>query len=99
MKASFDSANAFSAAPRSELARRQTDEKRAIVGLNLCVICGAVASKLTAFGATVGDHVAVTGIGLGSNGLHRTAASVCTVAGIDVNVERPEAERAVIARG
>ena len=59
----------------------------------------AVAVDLAAFGATVDDDVSLFGVWLDANGLHSAAAGVGAVAGIDVHVKRPEAERAVVARG
>ena len=83
----------------SELSCGEADEEGAVIGLDLCVIGGSVAAELAAFGTAVGNDVAVAGIGLGADGLHLTSAAVCTVAGVDVNVERPEAEGAVVSGG
>ena len=83
----------------SELSCGEANKEGAVIGLNLCVIGCAVPAKLTAFCAAVGNDVAVAGIGLGADGLHLTAAFVCAVTGVDVNVERPEAEGAVVSGG
>ena len=69
--------------------------------MNFGVVSGAVTAELTAFGTAMDDDIAVAvlDVGLGADGLQFTAAGVGTVTGVDVNVERPEAKRAVVARG
>ena len=81
------------------LSRGQANEERFIVGLDLGLVGGAVAVDLAAARALVNDDKALFGIGLGANGLHLSAAFAGTVAGVDVHVERPEAEGTVVARG
>ena len=54
---------------------------------------------LTAAGAFVNDDKALFGIGLCADGLHLPLAFAGAVAGVDVHVEGPEAEGAVIAGG
>ena len=80
-------------------ARREPDQQLDAVGLYLRLVRGAVAVKLAAFGATVNDHVPLFGVGLYAHGLHLTAALVCAVARIDINVQRPQTKRAMVARG
>ena len=79
----------------------QTDEEGAVIGLNFGVVSGAVTAELAAFGTAMDDDIAVAvlDVGLGADRLQFTAAGVGTVTGVDVNVERPEAKRAVVARG
>ena len=62
-------------------------------------MCRAIAVDLSATRALVQDHVALFGIGLHANGLHRSLAGVGAVAGVDVDVKRPEAERAMVSGG
>ena len=52
---------------------------------------------LAAFPALVQDHVALFGIGLNADGLHLSAAGVGAVSRIDVHVEGPETEGAVVS--
>ena len=77
----------------------QANEEGSVVGLCFCLVGGAITADLTAFGAAVDDDVAAFCIRLGADGLHLTAAGIGAVTGIDVDVERPQAERAVVARG
>ena len=60
---------------------------------------GAVAVDLAAFRAFVDDDVALFGVGLGGDGLHQTLTQAGAVAGIYIEVLRPEAKRAVVSRG
>ena len=77
----------------------QLDEQLDAVGLNLCFVCRAVAVDLTALGAAVNNDVSLACVGLGANRLHLSAARIGSVARVDVYVQRPEAKRAVVARG
>ena len=81
------------------LARRETDQERAVVGLNLGFVRGTVSVDLPAFGATVNDHKALLGIGLGADRLHWSAAFICAISRIDIHMQRPKAKRAMVARG
>ena len=58
---------------------------------------GPISAELAAFGAFVDDDVALSGIGFHADGHHLTAAIRGAIPGIDVKVERPQTERAVIA--
>ena len=78
---------------------RELDDELYIVGLDLCLMGGAVAVKLAAFCAFVDDNVALFGVGLGGDGLHKTAALAGTVAGIYIEMLRPQAKGAVVSRG
>jgi hypothetical protein len=77
----------------------QLNEQFDAIGLNLCFVCRTVAVDFSALGATVNNDVALSCIGLGANGLHLPTASVGSVSGVDVNVQRPKTKRAVVARG
>jgi len=59
---------------------------------------GAVSVDLTATRAFVNDYVALFGVGYYLDWLHGRAAFAGAVTGIDVDVERPKAKGAVIAR-
>ena len=50
-----------------------------------------------AFCAAMQDHKALAGIGLHADGLHLPAALVGAVAGIDIHVQTPQAEGAMVA--
>ena len=73
------------------------DYKTHIVGLIFCIGSGAVFLYLTAFAATVQNHVAFFGAKLNLNRIHNAKAFVCSVAGIYVNMDRAKAKRAMIA--
>lgn len=77
----------------------QSDDEGGVVGLDLCLVGGLVADGCAATVTSVYDDVALLGVGLGLHGAENSAAGVCPVAGVDVNVERAKAERAMIARG
>jgi hypothetical protein len=53
--------------------------------------------NLAAFSAFVNYHKSFLCINLGKNGLHLSAARIVAVAGVYINVERPQAKRAVIS--
>ena len=83
----------------SNFPRRQPNQKTHAVGLGFCLVGGAVAVKLAAFGTAVNDHVSLSRVGLHADRLHRSAALVGAIPGIDVHVQGPQAKRAVVARG
>ena len=60
---------------------------------------GAAALFGAAFGAFVGDDISLLRVGLDEDRLHQTEALAGAVAGIFVNMNRPQAERAMVARG
>ena len=76
---------------------RELDDELDVVGLNLCLVGGAVAVKLAAFCAFVDDDIALFGVGLGGDGLHKTAALACTVAGVYIEMLRPQTKGAVVS--
>ena len=82
----------------SAVAGRQSDYQAYIVGLNRRFVRGAATAYLAALGTAVDDYISPPCIRLGSYRLHKAAARVLPVAGIFVNVHRPQTERAVIAR-
>ena len=59
---------------------------------------GAAAVDLAAFLTAVNDHVAFSCVYLHADRLKGTAAIRGAVAGIDIQMERPEAEGAVVTR-
>lgn len=79
------------------ISRGEADEETEVVGLYLCLMGGAIAAKLTAFGALVDDDKAFSRIGLHAQGHHFSTAFRGAVAGIDVQMERPQAEGAMIS--
>jgi hypothetical protein len=80
-------------------ARGQLDQKLDAVGLYLCLVGGAVAVKLAAFCAFMDHDIALFGVGLGGDGLHKTAALACAVAGVYIEMLRPQTKGAVVSRG
>ena len=60
---------------------------------------GAAAADLAAFGTAVYYNVALFGVGLGADGLQQAAAFIGAVAGVDVHVDRPQAEGAMVTGG
>ena len=79
--------------------RRQSDQELDAVGLRFCLVRGAVAVDLPAFGTAVNDHVAFARVGLYADRLHWRAALVGAVSGVDIHVQGPQAKRAMVARG
>lgn len=77
----------------------QLDYQLDVIGLDLRLVGGAVAVYLTAFGAFMNDDIALFGVGLGADGLHKTAAFACPVSRIYIKVLRPQAIWAMIAGG
>ena len=74
----------------------QADQQGEIVRLNRCLVGGAVALDFAALRASVDDDIPPPRVRLNPDRLHLPAAFVRTVARIDIHVERPQAERAVI---
>ena len=60
---------------------------------------GAATADLAAFGAAVDDDVTLAGVGLGADGLQQAAAFIGAVAGVDVHVDGPQAEWAMVTGG
>ena len=77
----------------------ELDNKLHIVGLDLRLVSGFVSHDLAAFIAAVNYDIAFLGVGKRSYRTENTSAIVLAISGIDVNVKRAEAKRAVIARG
>ena len=79
-------------------ARGQTNKQIIVVGL-VAFHSRLVADGLTAFVASVDDDKSLFGVGQGLYGTKDALTLVGSVAGIDVHVERAEAEGTVISRG
>ena len=62
-------------------------------------MCGAATLFGTAFGAFMRDDISLFEIGDDEDGLHKTEALASAVAGVFVNMYRPQAEGTMIARG
>ena len=75
------------------------DDHIHIVGLYLGLVGGLVAHGGTAFLTSVDKHVASLGVGLRLDGTEDAAAWVGPVTGIDIHVERAEAEGTVVSGG
>ena len=77
----------------------EPDDHIHIVGLYLGLVGGLIAYRDPAFLASVDKHVASLGVRLRLDGTEDAAAGVGPVAGVDINVERAEAEGAVVTGG
>jgi hypothetical protein len=77
----------------------QSDQKLDAVRLYLSLVGCAISMNFSACTALVKDHVALLCIGLYANGLHVSATGIGSVSRIDVHVQGPQAEGAVIAGG
>ena len=62
-------------------------------------MCGAATLFGSAFGAFVGDDISLLRVGLDEDRLHKTEALAGAVAGVFVDMYRPQTEGAVVARG
>ena len=82
-----------------KFSRSKAYQQFQIVGLDFCLVCGTVAVNFTATCAFVYDNVALFCVCYHLDRLHRRATFTGTVAGIYVDVQRPEAKGAVVARG
>ena len=60
---------------------------------------GAATLLGTAFGAFMRDDISLFEVGLDEDGLHKTEAFAGAVAGIFINMYRPQAEGTMIAGG
>ena len=79
--------------------RGECDDQIKVVGLYLSLVRGAATRDAAAFFTAMHKHVAALGVGLGADGAQGTAALVCSVTGIYVNVQRIKTKGAVVARG
>ena len=77
----------------------QFDNKIEVIGLDLCLVSCLVSDDGAALFTLVENYKASLCIGLGSAGAKDSAAFVRSVSGVYINVERAEAEGAMIARG
>ena len=76
---------------------RQFYDKVGIVGLNFRLVSRLVSYRFTAFVTSVNYYVASLGVGKRPYRAKNSAAVVCSVAGIDIDVKRAEAEWAMIS--
>ena len=70
-----------------------------IVGLNLCLVSRLVSYDLSAHLAPMHDNISAFRVGNSSYRAQNSAARICSVPGVYINVKRREAKRAVISRG
>ena len=75
------------------------DYKIHIVGLNLSLVGGLVSHYLAALFTAVNYYITAFGVGKRSYRAQNSAARICSVPGVYINVKRREAKRAVISRG
>ena len=78
---------------------RELNEQIVVVGLNLCLVCRAVANGSTAFVAAVNYDISALCVGERLNGAQNTAAVVGSVTGIYINVQGAKTKGAVVSRG
>ena len=83
-------------AVHSDLSCRQRDDLSEIVGLDVYVVRGLITAQLSALLAFMDDDVSLLGIGKRRYRFQSAAAIAGTIAGIDVQMERPQTERAMI---
>ena len=76
---------------------RQRNDLPQIVGLNLGLVSRFVPPQCPAFRTAMGEDITPLGVGLGLDGLHRPAAVALAVAGIHVQMQRPQAEGTMVA--
>lgn len=81
------------------LACCQADYEIGVVRLNGCLVGSTVANNGTALVAPVDNDIAALWVGLCLDGAEDAAAAVCSVAGVDIHVQRAETEGAVVAGG
>ena len=77
----------------------ELDEQVGIIGLDLSVVCRLVADGGTAFFAAMDKNKSALRVGESLDRSEKTAAIVCPVPGIHVNVKGAKAERAMVTRG
>ena len=73
------------------------NNKVKVVGLNPCLVSGAISYHGAAFLASVNYYIASLGIRLGACGAKYTAACICSVTWVNIHVERAKAKGAVIS--
>lgn len=83
--------------PTSDLSCRECDNLPQIVGLDLHVVGRLITAQLAAFLASVDDDISLLGIGERRHRLQSAAAIAGSVPGVHVQMERPQAKRAMIA--
>ena len=70
-----------------------------IIRLIFSLVSSLVTLYLAALCTAVDDDITLLGIGNTADRLHGSAALVCAVAGVDVNVQRPQTYGAVVTGG
>ena len=73
------------------------DKQGAIIGLLFSIKGGAITAYLAAFFAPMDNNEILFRIGLCTDRAHKTAAGVSSIAGVYVDVERPQAEGTMIS--
>ena len=68
------------------------------VGLDGSIVCRAVSVHLAALSTAVYDYIPLSWVGNCRHRLHKSATFVSSVTGVYINVDRPEAEGAMVAR-
>ena len=81
----------------SVLACCQLDKQVDVVGLDACLVRGAAALFSTAFGAFVRNDISLFEVGDDKDRLHQTKALASAVAGVFINMYRPQAEGTMVA--
>ena len=77
---------------------RKSDEQIEVIGLDLCLVRRFVSDDLPASVTAVRDDKAALRVGVASKRAKKPAAGVGAVAREQVNVQRAETERAMVAR-
>ena len=77
----------------------QRNDQTDIIGLYFRLMGGLTAAKLSASFAFGDDDISLLGIGLGRYGLQLASARIGTIPRIDIHMERPQAEGAMISGG
>ena len=76
----------------------QSDKQVVVVGL-AALKGGLISYHAAAFFTAVDDNISLLRIGKRLDGAENTAAIVCSVAGINIYVQRAEAEGTMVSRG
>ena len=82
---------------RLKFANGELYEQRNVVGLHLCIVCCTISSDFSAFFAPMNNYITFFCIGKDLYGSKLAVAFLGSVAGIFVNVERPQTKRTVVS--
>ena len=77
--------------------RGQLNKQRAVIGLLFSIKGGTVTAYFTALFAFMDNNKVLFRIGLCTDRAHKATAGICSIAGVYVDVERPQAEGAMIS--